>query len=145
METIEFQNILNKDPFVITASIPGTNAATGTSYGVFYTAIFPCEVLAVAESHTVAGTDGSAVTLQIEKLTGTQALDAGTTLLNSAINLKGTANTPVYPDLTTIVLNRQLERGNRLALKDTGTLTNVQGVQVTILIKPLGKGHYSNH
>lgn len=140
---VDFQNVYNKDPFPVTASISGTAAATSGNYGMFYTALFPCEVLAVSEVHAVAGTDAGAVTLQVEKLTSTTAPGSGTNLLASAIDLKGTANTVVYPSLTTTVLNRQLAKGDRLALKPSGTVTAVSGVQVTCILKPLGKGHYA--
>ena len=140
---MEFADIQNKDGNEITVSLPGTLSATATNYGVFFIANRPIEITKIKEVHNTAGSDGSAVTLQIEKLTGTTALDSGSTILNTAFNLKGTANTVVsyqgYKDLT---INRQLVEGDRLALKDAGTLTNVAGVCVTIYYKYLGNGQY---
>ena len=112
---------------------------------VFFTAQYPCEIIWASEVHTTAGSDGSAVTLQLEKLTGTQAPGAGTTLLAAAFNLKGTANTVVTKkgtDLTTTRTNLLLDSGDRIALLYSGTLTDVAGVQVSISIKQRNKGHY---
>lgn len=131
-----------KDGFFLTVNLTGTAGATAGNYGTFYTARHPVEVLWVAESHTVAGTNAGAVTLDIEKLTGTQALDAGVSILSATFNLKGTANTVVQKEGYSLSVNRQLKQGERLALKDTGTLTDVAGVQVTLYLKFLARGNY---
>lgn len=130
----EFQSLLNKRLYVHHTVI-GADAATAGNYGVFWIAPFDCVVESVREVHQTAGSDAGAVTLQIEKLTGTQALDAGTTLLASAIDLKGAANTVVTPALSTTIATNQLLAGDRLALKDSGTLTAVNNVTVLIEIK----------
>ena len=138
-------SISDKDGFYVTVSIPGTNAATATNYGPFFTARHPMEVLWVSEVHAVAGSDGSAVTLDIEKLTGTTAPGSGTSVLASTYDLKGTANTVVIKegvDLSLTGNNRQLNEQDRLALVDTGTLTAVASVQVTLYCKYLGRGTY---
>lgn len=139
---IDFNQIVNKDPYTVTVNLGGTNAATASNYGVFYTAQFPCEVLGVSESHGTAGTDGSAVTLQIEKLQTGVALGNGTALLSTAVNLKATANVPIYPPLIQ-TQDRQLLRTDRLALKLSGTPTAVAGLNLTMILKPLSKGHYT--
>lgn len=142
-DLIHYQDILDKDGFHITEYI--AVASTATNYGVFFIAIYPCEVLYVAETHRTAGSDASAVTLQVEKLTTGQALDAGVALLQTAFNLKSTADTPVVKsgkDLVFTANSRQMKQGDRLALKDAGTLTAVAGVQVTVYLKRYGKGDY---
>lgn len=113
-----------------------------TDYGVFFIAPFSVEVTGFFEVHQVAGTDGSAVTLQLEKLTSGQALDAGATLLDSTINLKATKDTVQEGTLTTTRLDLVLEKGDRLALKDSGTLTGLENVVVYVLFKPVGQGHF---
>lgn len=148
MPDAEFKDIKNKDPFTAYAIVQDTSAATTANYGVFFTAMFPCEFLAAAEAHKTAGTDGSAVTLNIEKLTTGQALGAGVNLLSTAFNLKSTANTPQFAPsssnlLTSTVLDRVLAKGDRLALRPSGTLTTVAHVSVTAFIKPTSKGHYA--
>ncbi len=137
----QLQNINDKDPIIIVVSVPGANALTASNYGVFFTALFPIEILEVSEVHGVAS-GGTTATLDIEKLTGNQALDAGATVLDSAINLRGTANTVGYPKLSATPNNRILKKGERLALKDGGTITLLSDVQITIKIRPLGKGYY---
>lgn len=115
-------------------TLEGTSAATATNYGVFFIAPFPCTISGVREAHQTAGTDGGAVTLNLEKLTGTQALNSGITLLSTAINLKGTINTVLNASLSSIPSDLNLAVGDRIALKDTGTLTTVAGVSLMIKI-----------
>ena len=137
----KFEEIENKDMVVITKSVSGTDAATATNYGKIFTALRPYEVMEVSEVHAVAGSSGAAVTLGLERLQGTEALGAGDSILVAAFDLKGTANTVVIKKALSLQ-NRKLDVGDRLALVDTGTLTAVDDVEVTILLKPLGKGDY---
>lgn len=121
--------------FVVTEVLQGAAAATAANYGPFFIAPIACEVVSVREAHTAAGTDTGAVTLDVEKLTGTQAPDAGVSVLGATINLKGAANTVQVPTLTGTAANKQLAIGDRLCLKDAGTLTAVAGVAVTVELK----------
>lgn len=120
-------------------TLPGTSAATAANYGVIFTAPYPCTVIGATEVHQTLGTDGGAVTLQIEKLIGTQAPDAGVALLQNAFNLKGTINTvQTGVIVNTIVGNvqyRTMSIGDRLCLKDTGVLTAVANVTVVIMLQ----------
>ena len=125
--------------FTVSAVVQDTSAATAANYGVFFIAPFSCEVIETWESHKTAGSDAGAVTLDIEKLTSAQALDDGVSMLTSTFNLKSTANTPVRVKSTTTVLNQFIEPGHRLALKDSGTLTAVAHVCVTVLLRVLQK------
>ena len=90
----------------------------------------------------MAGTDAGAVTLDIEKLTGTQAPGAGVTILGSTFDMKGTINTVVQKQGGDLSANRQLLQGERLCIKFTGTRTALAGVQVTLYCKYLKRGHY---
>lgn len=123
--------------FIISHELPGTAPATAANYGKFFTAPFPCQVVSIREVHTTAGSNGGAVTLVIEKLTGTQASDSGVSCMSSTINLKGTAETVQNAALTATAADLVLQRGDRLNLKDAGTLTAVAGVCVTVELKPL--------
>lgn len=118
-------------------TIQGTNAATAAFYGVFWIAPFACYVSEFREVHQTAGSDGSAVTVTLEKLTGTQAPDSGTAMLTTALSLKATANTVATGVLTPTTANLNLVRGDRLGLKDAGTLTAVANVttvtEITII------------
>lgn len=119
-------------------TIPSTDAATAANYGVFWVADAACAVTGMMEVHQTAGTDAGAVTLQLERLTGTEALDAGDALLVSAFNLKSTANTVqsanIVKSSTSNMPTASLMKGNRLALKDSGTLTAVANVTVVVFI-----------
>lgn len=113
-------------------SIVGTAAATDTNYGVFFIAPAPCIVTTFKEVHQTAGTDGGSVTLQLEKLTGTTAPDAGTALLSTALSLKATANTVQTGTIVTTISSINLATGDRLCLKDAGVLTAVANVTVQL-------------
>jgi hypothetical protein len=107
---------------------------------IVFTAAFPCELVSVVETHSTAGTDGSAVSLDIKKATGTTAPASGTTMLASTFNLKSTANTPVTKNgasgLTATLADRKLATGDRVCFDFTGTLTALVG-HVTIYLKRL--------
>lgn len=134
---IPYQNLTNKF-FFVPFTLPGTTAATAANYGTFFTAQAPCLVTGFTEVHETAGTDPGSVTLQLEKLTGTTAPNSGTNLLQTALSLKATANTVqtgtlVKTSYTAIQTNTVfLNIGDRLALKDSGTLTGLVGVNVVV-------------
>ena len=130
---INYFDLFGGQPIYIHHTIYGTGAATATNYGVFWIAPFDCTVTEIREVHQTAGSSADAA-LQIEKLTGTQALDSGVTL-NTAIELDGTANTVVTATRTSTAVDLQLSRGDRLALKDAGTLTAVANVTVVIEVQ----------
>ncbi len=111
-------------------TVPGTSAATAANYGVFFIVPFICVLTKFQEVHQTLGTDAGAVTLDLEKLTGTQALDAGVSMLNTTLSLKATINSVQTATLTNTLANRNLAVGDRLALKDAGTLTAVANVTV---------------
>lgn len=141
-EMVMIEQVMRKDGFYITRDFPSTTAQTATLYGQIFTATSACEVIMVSEVHSVAGTDAGAVTLDVTKCTGTTAIGSGTSILAAAFNLKSTAYTPVRKSGLTLSSARQLALGDRLVLRTSGTLTSLEGVQVTIYIKPLGKGDY---
>lgn len=115
--------------------VEGTSAATAANYGPFFMALAPCYIRAVYEFHETAGTDGGSVGLNIEKLTGTQSPDAGSTILTSNLNLKATANTQQKGSLVVSRASRTLAKGDRLCLKDSGVLTSVAGVLAIIHVE----------
>lgn len=140
MPIIESKDIFNKDPLPVAHSLPGTTPATAANYGVYFTAQFSCEILAFAALWETASSSG---TLTIEKLTGTTAPGSGVPLLSSTISTAGAANTVNHGVFIISGTARQLTRGDRLAIRDGGTLTNMVGLSTTSVIKPLGKGHYA--
>ncbi len=117
---------------IIHHTIQGTAAATAANYGVFFIVPAACVLTKVQEVHQTLGTDAGAVTLDIEKLTGTQALDAGVAMLASTFSLKATINTVVTGTLSATLTSRSLVAGDRLAMKDAGVLTAVANVTVMV-------------
>lgn len=128
---VAWTDISQKKVF-INHTIVGTAAATAANYAVFVIVPMPCLVTRVQEVHQTAGSDGSAVTLNIEKLTSGVALGSGSDMLSTDLSLKATANVVQTGTLTTTSSTRTLAKGDRLAMKDTGTLTAVANVTVLI-------------
>src|SRR5207244_2390156 len=112
----------------------GTSAQTSGNYTRFFLPRLPCEIAWVSEIHSVLGTDGGAVTLDVVKVPSGSAVSAGTSLLASTFNLKSTINTPVTKEgtaLTSTSGGRSFVAGDAIGLLPTGTLTAVQNVHVT--------------
>jgi len=116
--------------------LPGTSPATSGNYSVFFYADAPLSVLSITEFHTTAGSSGSAVTLNVERLTGTQAPGAGSNLLTTAFNLRATANT-IQTGTLINTSQKQLQKGDRLALVLSGTPTAVANVLVTVTLNTI--------
>lgn len=104
----------------------------------FFVAPEACKVVGVSYVHSVAGTNGSPVNLQVTKDTGTNAPGAGTDLLtnnaNAGFDCKGTANTVQNGTLVATEGATTLAAGDRLAVDFAGTLTSLAGVTVTVLL-----------
>lgn len=110
----------------------------------FFVATRPCVISRIDYVHSVAGTNGSAVNLQVEKCTGTTAPGSGTNLLtnntNAGFDCKGTANTVQNGALTATVADLRLAPGDRLAVDFAGTLTTLAGVIVVVTLSPIDGG-----
>lgn len=120
---------------IVSVIVPDTSAATAANYGVFFIAPYACEIVEAWASWKTAG--GSNPTLTVEKLTSGVALDSGSVILESTWDMAGTANDPIRKRCVSNFATRQLNPGDRLALKDAGTLTSVAHVCVTVLIRAL--------
>jgi hypothetical protein len=102
----------------------------------FFIAPEPLEVVEIHEIHTTLGTGAGDVTLQVERLQGTEAPGGnGDALMATTVNLKGTNNTLQSPALTATTANLQLAAGDRLGVDISGTTTSVAGVVVTVLLR----------
>jgi hypothetical protein len=97
-------------------------------------------VRAVSEVHSVAGSDGGSVNMQVTKDTSTNAPGAGTDLLTNSssagFNMKGTANTVQTGILVASAASLTLAAGDRLSVDFAGTLTALAGVVVTVYLEP---------
>lgn len=116
-------------------TLPGTTPATAGNYGVFLIVPVPALVVGFKEVHAVLGTDGSAVTLDLEKLTGATAPGSGVSALASTLSLKATVNTVQTATITGTSTNKTLSGGDRMALKLTGTPTSVAGLSVLLTLQ----------
>lgn len=85
------------------------------------------ELVAVRYTSSVAGSDGSAVTLMLEKCSSTTAPGSGTDLLSATIDLKTTAHNTATGALVTTASTLLFAAGDRLAIDVTGTPTAVLG------------------
>ncbi len=117
--------------YPITANLFGASGATAANYGIFFIADRACEVTSVKLRYTTASTSG---TVQIEKLNGTDALDAGDLILTGTISTSATANT-TYSGTLVGTTAKALSAGDALALVDAGTLTNLVGLCVSVTVK----------
>lgn len=117
--------------------LPGTMGATAANYGQCFIALAPCFVRKVQEVHGTLGTDAGAVTVNIEKLTGTTAPGAGTAMLTTTFNMKGTINTVQTGVFDADRTKRSLKAGDRLALKLSGTPTAIADVYFIIEVEYL--------
>lgn len=124
----------NQAPLVVSVELQGTAPATAGNYGTFFIAPYDC---VLREVRVVWGTASTSGTLQVERLQGTEAKDAGDDLLAATVDLSGTANTVTTPALTTTTANLELSAGNRLGLVNGGTLTSQADLCVTCILTPL--------
>ena len=126
----------------VNCRVPGTHAQTAALYTTpFFRAQRSYEIIQVRERHEVAGTDAGTVTVQLKKVPSGTAPASGTSILTSAISLKATADTDqtgtISQSITSSVADRVIVSGDSLCLISAGTLTAVQGVSVTVLLKAI--------
>lgn len=139
------ENVLNKHGFYVTQSI---NPQTGEAFYPFFAPYLPCEIISAsieynAVSTTTAGIqllrfdDGESYTSGGDNiLVSDWDITTGTGAANT-IHLKSKENGDLVKDYTV------LKRGHRLGWDSTGAISSgVLRLQITIYIKPLGKGHF---
>jgi hypothetical protein len=118
------------------------NANAGLADQCFFIANRAYTVKAIREVHATAGSDASAVNVQVTKDTGTQAPGAGTDLLtnntNAGFDLKGTANTVQVGALVATAGALDLAAGDRLSVDFAGVLTALAGLVVSVELMPKG-------
>jgi hypothetical protein len=121
----------------------GANAAILDGF-VFTAADADYELVCVSEVHDVAGTNGSAVTLDVVKCASGTTVASGTSLLTSTFDLKSTADIPVTKTVSNGGIaqaesSRQILQGESVAFNFTGTLTDLAGVAVTVTLNPVSR------
>jgi hypothetical protein len=133
------ERVDNKFGDVINLVLGTTDAAVAARYSTVWNVPNAMEFVRVLVSFTTASTSG---TLQLEKLTGTQAPGGGSTILKTTISLAGTANTVTTRTQKEMTDSRTFRQGDRIALIDGGNLANLTDLVITIYYKPLGRGGY---
>jgi len=109
----------------------------------FYVATKNTQVTAAYYVHSTAGTNGSAVNLQLTKDTSTNAPGAGTDLLtnnsNAGFDCKAAINVVQTGTLTGTTASLRLAPGDRLSADFAGTLTSLAGVVMIVVLSPVYK------
>lgn len=135
---ISFTDLVNRNEF-INITLPGFFGQTSNNWGVVFIAPYDCVIIGATEVHQIAESTTTTMTVQIEKLTGTQASGGGITLLVNPFNLMATANTVQTGVLNTTTAKNNafnLVTGDRigLVLSTTGSASNTL-VGITIIIQ----------
>ena len=113
------------------------SGATALVSQCIFVALYSCKVVAIKEWHAVAGTDSSAVTMDVTKDVVTDAPGAGTTVMTAPLSLKATAKTVQSGTLSLTPSVLVLAKGDRLSLLKAGTTTAVSGMVFSIAIQPM--------
>ncbi len=117
------------------------SATGGVADQAFMVANMPMKISAIYYVHSTAGTNGSAVNLQVTKDTSTNAPGAGTDLLtnntNAGFNCKGTINVVQTGALSATTANLWLAAGDRLSVDFAGTTTALAGVVVVVAFEKM--------
>ena len=88
-----------------------------------------------SEVHSTAGSDTTPPTVDLVICKGTTAAASGTSVSGSALSVHATANTVQVGAVSSRRLG-WIARGDRLALKFSGTLTALVGTAVTVSLEP---------
>lgn len=139
LSIVDYDQVNRKGGVYITINLVGSEPQTAVNYDVFFTAARPMEILEIWETHSVASTSG---TLNLEILGSGVALDSGNEVIKSDLSTATTANTPQFVRGFQLNSTRILSTGDRLALKDGGTLGSVQNLSVTIYMKYANRGDF---
>lgn len=116
--------------FTVSQSLPYTDAASANFYtNVYWVAPAKCVVDSVVARWNTASSSG---TVTVHKVPSGTAPDSGTALLSSTISTAGTADTNVSGTLSTTKATLELAAGDGLQLVDSGTLTNLADLVVTV-------------
>lgn len=126
---------------ILSHTLLGVLPATAKNYGVIFICPADSRYKLVA-AHEVHGTVGGAVaTVIVEKCTAGapgQAPGAGTEILDADFDLTAAINTVQYATIATISdVDRTLASGDRLALKEGGTIAGAKDVLVVVELEEL--------
>ena len=116
--------------FTVTTLLPSTDPATAGFYaGAFWTAPAKCVVDSVVARWEANSSSG---TVTVHKVPSATAMDSGTALLSSTISTASGAATNSAGTLSTTDATLELASGDSLQLVDSGTLTSLTNLSVTV-------------
>ena len=115
--------------FTVKATLSGTQPVTAGNYGRFWTAPAKCVVDSV---EAVWSANSSSGTVTVHKVPSGTAQDSGTALLSSTISTASGADTRSQGTLSTTKSTVELAAGDSLQLVDSGTLTSLANLTVTV-------------
>jgi hypothetical protein len=116
--------------FTVTHTLPYTDPASANYYtATFWTAPAKCVVDSVVVRYNTASSSG---TVTVHKVPSGTAPDSGTALLSSTISTSATADTNYSGTLSTTKSTLELAAGDSLQLVDSGTLTSLVDLSVTV-------------
>lgn len=114
-----------------------TSAFFNNSSGVFFSN--PLEdslwVEAAGVSYSIAAIGGGSGSITIQRLQGGEGIGAGDTLFVTSIALYSDTGTTYFANLTNTGELRVINKGDRLALRTLGDLSNLRGLNVSVFLK----------
>ena len=123
--------------FEVDIVVPYTDAADSNYYPTFYVAEVQSFLIEAKMKHAVAGGASAAVT--VARVPSGSAKSAGQSMLLSYFDLTAVANTVQSRVASITLAGIQLQPGDSMALKTSGTLTGAQDVCVTVLLGVLAR------
>jgi len=133
---MSFKNPAKSNPkarvqsFTVSQTLRYTEPASANYYAeVFWIAPAKCVVDSVEARWETASSSG---TVTVHKVPSGTAVDSGTALLSSTISTAGAADTKTVGTLSTTKSTLELAAGDGLQLVDSGTLTSLVGLNVTV-------------
>src|SRR3990167_984127 len=116
--------------FTVSTLLPSTDAASTAFYAAaFWTAPAKCVVDSVVARWEANSSSG---TVTVHKVPSATAMDSGTALLSSTISTASGAATNSSGTLSTTDATLELASGDSLQLVDSGTLTSLTNLSVTV-------------
>lgn len=116
--------------FTVSTLLPSTDAASTAFYAAaFWTTSAKCVVDSVVARWEANSSSG---TVTVHKVPSGTAMDSGTALLSSTISTASGAATNVAGTLSSTDSTLELASGDSLQLVDSGTLTSLTNLSVTV-------------
>ena len=116
--------------YEVSAVVPYIDSEDLNFYPIFYVPNVKCFIIEARCKYGTASTSGK---LTVEKLTSGTAKGSGLSMLASTFDLSLGANITQHRGSTTVFAGTQLNPGDAIALRPSGTLTNLRNVSITCL------------